>query len=96
MSGRAESSGGRPRVGYLGPAGTFSEEALLSSAQADAVEPFPLASIYDTVMALRRGEVELGDRADRELARGVDQRRRSTCWRGTRATWRSSARRCCV
>jgi prephenate dehydratase len=47
----------RPRVGYLGPAGTFSEEALLRSARADAVEPVALASIYDTVMALRRGTV---------------------------------------
>ena len=33
----------RPRVGYLGPEGTFSEEALLASAAADAVEPVPLA-----------------------------------------------------
>ncbi|MGA2320326.1 MAG: prephenate dehydratase [Solirubrobacteraceae bacterium] len=46
------------RVGYLGPEGTFSEEALLASALPDAVEPVPLATIYDTVMALRRGEVE--------------------------------------
>ncbi len=47
----------RPRVGYLGPAGTFTEEALLSSAAADAVEPLALASIYDTVTALRDGLV---------------------------------------
>ncbi len=47
----------RPLVGYLGPAGTFSEEALLASADADAVQPLALASIYDAVMALRRGEV---------------------------------------
>jgi prephenate dehydratase len=47
----------RPRVGYLGPAGTFSEEALLESGNADAVEPVALASIYDTVMSLRRGDV---------------------------------------
>jgi prephenate dehydratase len=51
------SSDARARVGYLGPAGTFSEEALLASAAADAVEPVALASIYDTVTALRRGEV---------------------------------------
>jgi prephenate dehydratase len=48
---------GRPRVGYLGPAGTFSEEALLASAAPDAVEPVALASIYDAVMALRDGDV---------------------------------------
>jgi prephenate dehydratase len=47
----------RARVGYLGPAGTFTEEALLASAAEDAVEPLALASIYDTVMALRHGDV---------------------------------------
>jgi prephenate dehydratase len=46
------------RVGYLGPEGTFSEEALLTSAEPGAVEPVPLATIYDTVTALRRGDVE--------------------------------------
>jgi prephenate dehydratase len=49
----------RPRVGFLGPAGTFSEEALLSSAVPDAVEPVALASIYDAVAALGDGQVEL-------------------------------------
>jgi prephenate dehydratase len=49
---------GRPRVGYLGPEGTFSEEALLASATVDAVEPVPLGTIYDTVMALRRKDVD--------------------------------------
>jgi prephenate dehydratase len=48
----------RPRVGYLGPAGTFSEEALLASADPETVEPVAMASIYETVMALRRGAVE--------------------------------------
>jgi prephenate dehydratase len=46
-----------PRVGYLGPEGTFSEEALLASAVEDTIEPYPLASIQDTVAALRDGEV---------------------------------------
>jgi prephenate dehydratase len=49
----------RPRVGYLGPEGTFSEEALLASVIApSAVEPVALRTIYDTVLALTRGEVE--------------------------------------
>ncbi len=46
------------RVGYLGPAGTFSEEALLSSALLSSVEPLPVASIHDAIVALGRGEVE--------------------------------------
>jgi prephenate dehydratase len=48
----------RSRVGYLGPEGTFSEEALLSSAVPDSIEPIPRATIYDTVMALRDGDLE--------------------------------------
>jgi prephenate dehydratase len=52
------SAPGRARVGYLGPEGTFSEEALLSGAETDTVEPLALASIYETVLALRRGAVE--------------------------------------
>lgn len=58
MSSPAEPRSGRARVGYLGPEGTFSEEALLASAAIDTVEPFALGSIYDAVMALRRGAVE--------------------------------------
>jgi prephenate dehydratase len=47
-----------PRVGYLGPAGTFSEEALLSSAAPNSVEPVALSTIYETVTAVREGAVE--------------------------------------
>jgi prephenate dehydratase len=47
-----------PRVGYLGPEGTFSEEALLSGAEPDSVQPIPQASIYDTVVALREEDLE--------------------------------------
>lgn len=47
-----------PRVGYLGPEGTFSEEALLSSARRGSIEPVPLRSIYEAVMQLRGGAVE--------------------------------------
>jgi prephenate dehydratase len=47
-----------PRVGYLGPEGTFSEEALLSGAPPESVQPVPHASIYDTVVALREGDLE--------------------------------------
>jgi prephenate dehydratase len=47
----------RPRVGYLGPEGTFSEEALLASAERGAVTPVALRTIYETIMALGRGEL---------------------------------------
>lgn len=46
------------RVGYLGPEGTFSEEALLASAREEEIEPVALASIYETVSALREGAVD--------------------------------------
>jgi prephenate dehydratase len=64
MSNQPETLGDRPaagvvraRVGYLGPAGTFSEEALLASARPKTIEPVALTSIYDAVTALRNGEV---------------------------------------
>ena len=47
---------GRVRAAYLGPAGTFSEEALIASADADAVEHVPYKTIYDAVLAVRDGD----------------------------------------
>lgn len=47
-----------PRVAYLGPAGTFSEEALRASA-AGEVEEVPYPSIYESVMAVQNGETEM-------------------------------------
>jgi prephenate dehydratase len=54
----AEFSVQRPRVGYLGPAGTFTEEALRHSARVEAVEEVAFGTIYDTALAVRRREVE--------------------------------------
>ncbi|HWY89145.1 MAG TPA: prephenate dehydratase [Solirubrobacteraceae bacterium] len=55
----AEGGGARRvRVGYLGPEGTFTEEALLCSASPGTVEPVALRTIYDTILALTRREVE--------------------------------------
>ena len=45
------------RVGYLGPAGTYSEEALRASAP-DGVEEVPYPTIYDAVMAVEEGDVD--------------------------------------
>ena len=46
------------RVAFLGPAGTFTEEALRASAPWP-VEEVPYPSIYETVMAVHDGETEM-------------------------------------
>src|ERR1700681_2729616 len=51
-------AGELPRVGYLGPEGTFSEEALLASAAPGAAQPTPFGTIYDTALAPRAGAGE--------------------------------------
>lgn len=45
------------RVGYLGPRGTFSEQALLGSTEPGAVAPIPLATIHDAVLAVAQRRV---------------------------------------
>jgi prephenate dehydratase len=45
------------RVAFLGPAGTFTEEALLGS-RPDGVEPVAHPTVYDTVMAVHDGLTE--------------------------------------
>src|SRR3954453_13686374 len=45
------------RVAYLGPAGTFTEEALRASVT-EPVEEAPYATVYETVMAVQEGEVD--------------------------------------
>jgi prephenate dehydratase len=45
------------RVAFLGPAGTYTEEALRASAP-DGIEEVPYPSVYETVMAVQDGEVE--------------------------------------
>ena len=45
------------RVAFLGPAGTFTEEALLASAP-DGAEPVAYPTVYETVMAVHEGETE--------------------------------------
>lgn len=59
VSPRAETAaGGRPRVAYLGPEGTFSEEALLAGARPDSVQPVAVATIFGAIASLRGGDVE--------------------------------------
>lgn len=45
------------RVGYLGPAGTYAEEALRASAPG-VVDEIPFATVYETVMAVQDEAVE--------------------------------------
>jgi prephenate dehydratase len=49
------------RVAFLGPEGTFSEEALFASldeAEREQLEPVPLATIFDCVTAVEDGRAE--------------------------------------
>jgi prephenate dehydratase len=46
------------RVAFLGPAGTFTHEALRASAPGE-VEGVELPTVHETVMAVQRGEAEL-------------------------------------
>ena len=48
------------RIGYFGPEGTYTQEAMLTSAATLGVEveEVPLPTIYDTVMAVHDGTVE--------------------------------------
>jgi prephenate dehydratase len=47
------------RVAFLGPAGTFTDEALRATAP-PGVEPIPYATVYETVMAVHEGHTERG------------------------------------
>src|ERR1700691_1537626 len=51
-------SGAAPGAGYLGPEGTFSEEALLGSVAPAAVTPVALETIRDAVIAVQERAVE--------------------------------------
>ena len=46
------------KIGYLGPPGTFSEQALLESGEAGEAELIPLATVRETVVAVHDGTVD--------------------------------------
>ena len=45
-------------VAFLGPMGTFSEDALLAAAGGAAIEPVPRPSVYAAIRAVAEGEAE--------------------------------------
>ncbi len=48
------------QVGYLGPEGTFTQEAALAGGSRTGLSLVPLPTVYDVVMAVRHGEVGSG------------------------------------
>jgi prephenate dehydratase len=54
------SAGGPRRLGYLGPAGTFTEEALFTQPDLRDLELVKIHSIPDVLAAAAAGEVDLG------------------------------------
>lgn len=51
---------GPPTFGFLGPPGTFTQEALLQVVDPETVELVDLPSIEDVILAVERGEIERG------------------------------------
>ena len=47
------------RAGYFGPEGTHTQEALLTDTAGLQLDTVPLATIYDTVMAVHEGAVDI-------------------------------------
>jgi prephenate dehydratase len=46
------------KVAYLGPAGTFSSDALEEATAGEPIEGAPAASIYDAIVAVENGDAE--------------------------------------
>ena len=61
MSSAAAGPGTTPtRVGYLGPEGTFTEQAMLRVPELAAAEPVPFALMTDVLFAVEDGRIDLG------------------------------------
>ena len=46
------------KIAYLGPAGTFTEDALREAARGQDFEPLRTATIHDAIVAVERGEAD--------------------------------------
>jgi len=55
-----ETPDGRSRIGFLGPEGTFTEQALLSEPDLAVLDLVALPSIPDVLAAVETGQVDLG------------------------------------
>src|ERR1039457_5099564 len=54
------SAGLSPRIGFLGPEGTFTEEALLGEADYGSAQILPLGSLIEVLESVQQGRVDLG------------------------------------
>ena len=59
-----------PTIGYLGPQGTFTEQALVGQADLAAMEMRPQGSIVEVLRAAERGEVDYGFAAIENMIEG--------------------------
>ena len=59
-SAHAPAAAGRGRIAFLGPEGTFSEQALLTQADYAEMELVPCGTITDVLHAVTSGEVDTG------------------------------------
>jgi prephenate dehydratase len=46
------------RIAFLGPAGTFSEDALRAAARDAQIDPRPAATVYEAIRAVAEGDVD--------------------------------------
>ncbi len=46
------------RIAYLGPRGTFTEDALIAAVGDQEVEAIPAATVYDAIIAVREGDAD--------------------------------------
>src|SRR5260370_22525801 len=53
-------SGAPIRVGFLGPPGTFTEEALFTQPDLTEADAVPIGSMFDVLAAVAEGAVDLG------------------------------------
>ncbi|MDO8737233.1 MAG: prephenate dehydratase [Thermoleophilia bacterium] len=51
---------GNLKIGFLGPTGTWAEEALIAATAVSADETQPIPSVYDVIAAVAAGEVSQG------------------------------------